>query len=64
MAYAERFMRDAAKLGDTAKNAAVMPLYSGYGTGVPYKVDRRRVAELLKFSSVTQNSLAAVADND
>lgn len=64
LAYAERFMRDAAKLDETAKNAAVMPLYSGYGTGVPYKVDRRRVAELLKFSSVTQNSLDAVTDND
>lgn len=64
MAYAERFMRDIVRMKETAKTAAVMPLYSGYGTGVAYKVDRRRVAQLLKFSSVTQNSLDAVTDND
>lgn len=63
-AFAEAIVRDAERLIDAKKRAAVMPLYSAYGTGVRYNVNRKRVAELLKLPAVSQNSLDAIADTD
>lgn len=64
IAFAESFGRDVERLFDAKKRAAVMPLYSACGTGVRYNVNRKRVAELLKLSAVSQNSLDAITDTD
>lgn len=64
MAFAEMFTRDIVRYNEIKKHALVMPLYSMYGTGTRFAVNRRRVAELLKFPSVTQNSLDALTDTD
>lgn len=63
-AFAEAFVRDIERLSDAKVRASVMPLYSAYGTGVRYNVNRKRVAELLKLSVVSQNSLDALTDID
>ena len=42
----------------------VCPLGSGALAGVPYDIDRERVAHALHFSQVTRNSMDAVADRD
>ena len=44
--------------------ADVCPLGSGALAGVPYDIDRERVAHALHFSQVTRNSMDAVADRD
>jgi argininosuccinate lyase len=64
LAYAEMFERDAARLRDTFSRADVLPLGAGALAGSPYPLDREYVAQLLGFSSVSRNSLDAVADRD
>lgn len=64
MAYAEMFLRDIDRLGDCFDRVNVMPLGSGACTGTTYPIDRARVAELLDFPAVTQNSLDGVSDRD
>lgn len=64
LARAESFMRDAARLKKAAENADGMPLYSGYGTGLRLPVDKKRVAELLKFRSIAANCADAISDTD
>lgn len=64
IAFAEPFVRDTERLLDAKKRTAIMPLYSAYGTGVKYNVNRKRVAELLKLSAVSSNSLDAITDTD
>ncbi len=64
MAFAEMFSRDIVRYNDIKKHTLVMPLYSMYGTGTRFAINRRRVAELLQFTSVTQNSLDALTDTD
>lgn len=64
IAFTEPFVRDTERLFDAKKRTAIMPLYSAYGTGVRYNVNRKRVAELLKLSAVSQNSLDAITNTD
>lgn len=64
MAFAEAFARDAERLNDVKKHAGVMTMYSGFGTGTPFRVNRRRVAELLQLDAISQNSLDALTDID
>ncbi len=64
LALSEGFVRDIERFIEVKKHANVMPLYSAYGTGVRYPINRRRVAQMLGFSSVTQNSLDALTDMD
>ncbi len=63
-AYCEMFLRDADRLADCRKRINVMPLGSGACTTTSYPLDRNRVAELLDFPAVTQNSLDGVSDRD
>lgn len=63
-AYCEMFLRDADRLKDCRKRINVMPLGSGACTSTTYPINRARVAELLDFSAVTQNSLDGVSDRD
>ena len=63
-AYCEMFLRDAQRLIDCRKRIDVLPLGSGACTTTSYPINRARVAELLNFSAVSQNSLDGVSDRD
>ncbi|MEG2388852.1 MAG: argininosuccinate lyase [Clostridia bacterium] len=64
MAWAQMLRRDCLRLSDCRARADVMPLGSGALAGTTYPLDRARVAELLDFSAITENSIDAVADRD
>ena len=64
MAYFQMFARDMERFGDAYRRADVMPLGSGALAGAAYPLNRERVAQLLGFSSITQNSMDAVSDRD
>ncbi len=64
LAYAQMFMRDCDRLRDTYRRTDVMPLGSGALASTTYPIDRERVAELLSFPCVTQNSIDGVSDRD
>lgn len=42
----------------------VMPLGSGAIAGNPFDIDRKELARLLGFASITRNSMNAVSDRD
>ncbi len=64
MAYFQMFSRDMDRFCDAHRRADVMPLGSGALAGTTYPLNRQRVADLLGFSALTQNSLDAVSDRD
>ncbi|GHU65556.1 argininosuccinate lyase [Clostridia bacterium] len=64
MAYVQMLLRDLERFGHARSAADVMPLGSGALAGTTYPLDRQRVAELLGFSRITQNSLDGVSDRD
>ncbi len=64
MAYSEMFLRDCERLGDCRVRVNVMPLGSSALTGTTYPINRARVAELLGFDRVTNNSMDGVSDRD
>lgn len=64
MAYAQMFMRDVTRFGHAFAEADVMPLGSGALAGTTYPLNRERVAELLGFSTVTDNAMDGVSDRD
>ena len=64
MAYFQMFTRDMQRMKEVYAHADVMPLGSGALAGTTYPLSRERVAELLGFSAITQNSLDGVADRD
>src|SRR5439155_7632105 len=64
LAYWEMLERDAGRLRDAYARADVLPLGAGALAGSPYPLDRKYVARALGFSSVSRNSLDAVADRD
>jgi argininosuccinate lyase len=63
-AYAEMFLRDIERLLDCKTRTDVLPLGSGAVCGTTYPLDRPRVAQLLGFSKISQNSIDAVSDRD
>lgn len=64
MAYFEMFKRDMGRFADCLKRIDVMPLGSCALAGTPYPIDRAMVADILKFSDISQNSIDAVSDRD
>ena len=64
MAYFQMFTRDMQRMKEVYAHADVMPLGSGALAGTTYPLNRERVAELMGFSAITQNSLDGVADRD
>ena len=64
LAYAQMFMRDVKRLDDVYARTNVMPLGSGALAATTYPINRHRVAELLGFDSVTENSMDGVSDRD
>ncbi len=64
LAYVEMLNRDYVRFEQTYQETNVMPLGSGALAGVPYNIDRYFLASLLKFDSLTNNSIDAVSDRD
>lgn len=64
MAYVEMFSRDASRLKDCRSRMNVLPLGAAALAGTSYPINRARVAELLGFDGVTNNSLDSVSDRD
>jgi argininosuccinate lyase len=64
MAYYEMLKRDRERFFECLKRVNVLPLGSAAlaGTGLP--IDRRYVAKLLDFPSISANSIDAVSDRD
>jgi len=64
LAYFWMFQRDRERLAGARKRANVLPLGAGALAGTTFPIDRFRVATLLRFDSVADNSLDAVSDRD
>ncbi len=64
MAYFEMLKRDLDRLTDAYKRVNTLPLGSAALAGTTYSINRERVAELLNFDALCQNSLDAVSDRD
>lgn len=64
LAYVEMFARDVGRLEDATGRMDVMPLGSGAIAGSTIALDREAIAKELGFSSVSRNSMDAVADRD
>ncbi|KPU44185.1 argininosuccinate lyase 1 [Oxobacter pfennigii] len=64
MAYFEMFKRDMDRLSDCYKRTDVMPLGACALAGTTYDTDRRLVASILGFESITENSMDSVSDRD
>ena len=63
-AYADMFLRDAARLKDCRKRVNVLPLGSGACVSTTFPIDRKYVADLLGFDGISENSLDGVSDRD
>jgi len=64
LAYVEMFGRDAERLRDCRARVNRLPLGAAALAGTTFPIDRARVAQLLGFDGVCQNSLDAVSDRD
>jgi len=64
LAWLEMVLRDSARLADCRKRINVLPLGAGALAGTTFPINRQRVAELLDFELVAENSLDAVSDRD
>lgn len=64
LAYVQMFSRDCERLQDLWKRVNVLPLGAGAIAGTTFPINRARVAELLKFDGVYENSMDAVSDRD
>ena len=64
MAYVEMFGRDRERLTDCRHRVNRLPLGAAALAGTSYPIRRERVAELLGFEAICQNSLDAVSDRD
>ncbi len=64
MAYFDMFQRDRQRFENCFERVNVMPLGSGALAGTPYPVDRKFIARLLGFFSITANSIDSVSDRD
>ena len=64
LAYVEMLDRDLGRVADCRKRMNVLPLGSGAIAGSTIVLDRKLIAKLLGFPSVTQNSMDAVSDRD
>ena len=64
LAWFEMLLRDTERLRDCRRRVNVLPLGAGALAGTTFPIDRERVAELLGFDAVAENSLDAVSDRD
>jgi argininosuccinate lyase len=64
LAWNEMLMRDYDRFVDARKRVNVLPLGAAALAGTTFPIDRARVAALLAFDAVAENSLDAVSDRD
>ncbi len=64
LAYAAMLDRDGGRLMDLWKRANILPLGAGALAGTTFPIDRERVASLLRFDGIYENSMDAVSDRD
>lgn len=64
LAYVEMFSRDESRLGDLRRRVNRLPLGAAALAGTGFPIDRERVAALLDFEGLCENSLDAVSDRD
>jgi argininosuccinate lyase len=64
LAYVAMLQRDIARAQDLWKRVNILPLGAGALAGTTFPINRLRVAELLKFDGVYENSMDAVSDRD
>ncbi len=64
MAYAQMFRRDMKRYEESLKRINILPLGSCALAGTSLPIDRKYVAELLMFDSVSENSMDSVAHRD
>ncbi|MCW5197386.1 argininosuccinate lyase [Buchnera aphidicola] len=64
LAYFEMIQRDFSRLNDCFKRVNISPLGSGALSGTGWKINRKKLASLMGFSKVTNNSLDSVSDRD
>ncbi|MBL8342253.1 MAG: argininosuccinate lyase, partial [Rubrivivax sp.] len=64
LAYVEMFARDAERLAEVRRRVNRLPLGAAALAGTSYPLDRRKVADLLGFEGLCENSLDAVSDRD
>ena len=64
LAFVEMLQRDSDRFSSAFERVNTCPLGSGAVAGSTLPLDRRRVAELLGFASVTRNSIDSTADRD
>ncbi len=64
LAYVQMLLRDRERFRGACRAADVMVLGSGALAGTTYPLNRERVAELLGFSRISENSLDGVSDRD
>ena len=64
LAYFEMLDRDLHRFEDCTGRVNVLPLGSGALAGTTLPIDRKYVARLLNFPSVSENSMDAVSDRD
>ena len=64
LAYFQMLSRDFERLQGVWKRSDIMPLGAGALAGTTFPIDRRMVAEELKFGRIYENSMDAVSDRD
>ncbi len=64
LAYVQMFLRDRERFRAAGRAADVMVLGSGALAGTTYPLNRQRVADMLGFSAISENSLDGVSDRD
>lgn len=64
LAWFEMLKRDRTRLANCRHNMNYLPLGAAALAGTTYPINRPRVAELLDFNGVCENSLDAVSDRD
>ena len=64
LAYFWMLQRDRERLRDCYKRVNRLPLGAGALAGTSFPIDRERVAELLGFDGICENSMDAVSDRD
>jgi argininosuccinate lyase len=64
LAYTEMFDRDNGRLADCFRRTDVLPLGSSALASTTLPINREMTRELLKFSSISRNSMDAVSDRD
>ena len=63
-AYAWAFARDAERLGQAFESASSCPMGACALSGTSFPIDRRRVARLLGFKRIDENTMDAVSSRD